>query len=457
MDENSIRDHARAVIELVTIYYATLADRRIMPDTTSEKIRALLHEPLPREATEFADVLRIVSDIVLPLSRHNGHPRFFGYIASGSQPVAALGHLLAAALNSNVTAWRSAPAPAELEHLTINWLKQMIGYPTDATGILVSGGSMANFAALACAAAVRRGRVYISDQAHSSILRAARLLGLEVGIVSGVRFDAAAVEQQILSDLNAGLRPSCVVATAGTTNTGAVDPLDDIARVARRYGLWFHVDGAYGAFAALAPSTCHLFRGIEHADSVTLDPHKWLSSGMGCGCILYRDAETARRTFASDADYTRVIGHENDEAFAFWDFGPELSRPFRALPLWMLIKHAGRDAISASIERNLQCARYFERLINESRDFEMLAPVELSVFCFRHNPPGFEGDLDELNERVLLNLQRLGSSYLSNTRIDGQFALRGCVLNASTTESDMDRLLDDLRTAAARSHRLTPA
>jgi glutamate/tyrosine decarboxylase-like PLP-dependent enzyme len=207
------------------------------------------------------------------------------------------------------------------------------------------------------------------------------------------------------------------------------------------------VDGAYGGFAALAPSARGFFAAIGEADSVALDPHKWLYLPVGCGCVLYRDPAAARAAFSDNAEYIRMVGLRDDEAFAFWDYGPELSRPFRALDLWLLLKSAGTAAIGAAIEENIACAKYFAGLVSATEDFEMLAPVDLSIFCFRYRPHGFAGDLDALNERVMLELQRAGSSYLSNTRVHGAFALRGCVLNYRTTKRDMEILLADVRQA----------
>jgi len=271
----------------------------------------------------------------------------------------------------------------------------------------------------------------------------------------------AAIEE----DRAAGHLPICVVANAGTVATGAFDPLSQVSEIARRFNLWLHVDGAYGGFAALAASTRPLFASIEEADSLALDPHKWLYLPVDCGCILYRDPEAARGAFAHEAEYTRVIGQEADEAFAFWDYGPELSRRFRALKVWMLLKGVGLQALSDAIEKDLACARHFERLVRNSEDFEMLAPVELSVFCFRHLPARLkralataspserekiEEQLDAHNERLLLALQRDGNSYLSNARLRGRFSLRGCVMNYRTTLRDMEILLDDLRRVAAQ-------
>jgi glutamate/tyrosine decarboxylase-like PLP-dependent enzyme len=230
--------------------------------------------------------------------------------------------------------------------------------------------------------------------------------------------------------------------------TGAIDSIGAVSSVAHRYGLWLHVDAAYGGFAALAPSCKSYFEDIVDADSISLDPHKWLYLPVGCGCILYKDPSAARAAFSANAEYTDVIGLEQNEAFSFWDYGPELSRPFRALNLWLTLKYVGTKGIGQAIESNIACAKYFEELVWASEDFEMLAPVELSIFCFRHAPPGFTGDLDALNERLLIALQRSGRSYLSNTRVHGKFSLRGCVLNYRTAEPDMEMLLEHVRAAA---------
>jgi aromatic-L-amino-acid decarboxylase len=246
-------------------------------------------------------------------------------------------------------------------------------------------------------------------------------------------------------------------------NTGACDPLREISAVARRFNLWMHVDASYGGFAVLAPSAKGLFDAMNEADSVALDPHKWLYLPVDCGCVLYRDAEAARATFAHEAEYTRVLEQEPDEAFAFWDYGPELSRRFRALKVWMMLRGVGVRALGEAIEKDLACARHLESLVKASDDFEMLAPVELSIFCFRHVPARFKRaradanererigeQLDAFNERLLVELQRDGSSYLSNARLGGRFSLRGCVMNYRTTLRDMEILLDDLRRVAQK-------
>ena len=481
---DEIRRWGIAAIEAVASYLGSIRDRPVYPRTTAREIRTKLDRDLPDEGVDFERLLETFNDVIVATSRHNGHPRMFGYVQAPGTAIAALADLLASTLNANLTAWRSAPAAVELERLTIDWIKQILGLNTWAAGLFVSGGSMANLTALAAARRARapadltsKGaqclpqamRVYTSEETHHSIAKAAALLGLgrdnvrTIGVDERFKIRIDDLVAKITEDLRAGHLPFCVVANAGTVETGAFDSLAEVSHVARRFNLWMHVDASYGGFAALAHSASHLFQALPEADSVALDPHKWLYLPVDCGCVLYRDAETARATFAHEAEYTRVLEQEPEEAFAFWDYGPELSRRFRALKVWMMLKGVGLRALGAAIEKDLACARHLERLVRESDDFEMLAPVELSIFCFRYVPlqlkralAGAEEEervrideqLDALNESLLVALQQDGSSYLSNARLRGRFSLRGCVMNYRTTPRDMEILLDDLRRVA---------
>ena len=477
-----VRRWGDAAVEWMAGYLDSLRERRVYPLTTSRQIRERLDERLPEGGADFGRLLEVVRDVIVPMSRHNGHPRMFGYVQSPGTAIAAIADLLASTLNANLTAWRSAPAAVEIERLAIDWIKQILGVDASAGGLFVSGGSMANLAALAAARrakapadVLREGahrlpramRVYASEETHHSVAKAAALLGLgrdnvrAVAVDERFRINTDDLAAKIAEDERQGHLPFCVVANAGTVATGAFDSLADVSRIARQFNLWMHVDASYGGFAALADSARHLFAAINEADSVALDPHKWLYLPVDCGCVMYRDAEAARATFAHDAEYTRVIEHQADEAFAFWDYGPELSRRFRALKVWMMLKGVGVAALGEAVEKDLACARHLEGLVRASDDFEMLAPVELSIFCFRYVPArlrrALEGgdesgrvnqELNALNERLLVELQRDGSSYLSNAQLGGRFALRGCVMNYRTTPRDMEILLGDLRRIA---------
>ncbi|HEV8417635.1 MAG TPA: pyridoxal-dependent decarboxylase [Candidatus Udaeobacter sp.] len=457
---DEIREWGDSVIEFMTDYLGELRDLPAYRHSSSREIRSGLDSELPIKGIDFASLLKVFRDKIVPFSRQNPHPRMFGYVQSPGTPIGALADLLASTLNSNLTIWRSAPAPVELERLTIDWIRQILGFDPQAGGLFVSGGSMANLAALAVARQTKydslgRLRMYASSATHFSIVKAAALLGIGRQNVQSVEVDERFrmriddLVARITADLQAGYVPFCVVGNAGTVDIGAVDPLGEIRAVADRFQLWMHVDGSYGAFAILAPSARKLFAGMEQADSIALDPHKWLYLPVDVGCVIYRNPEIARAAFAHEAEYTRMFGEEADEAFVCWDYGPELSRRFRALKVWMLLKGVGLDRLSEAIESNLACARHLESMVQASDDFEMLAPVELSIFCFRHLPAQLKNQppeaIDTFNERLLVALQRDGSSYLSNTTAGGRFALRGCVLNYRTTLRDMEILLDDVR------------
>jgi aromatic-L-amino-acid decarboxylase len=461
---DEIREWGNSVTQLMADYLGNLRDRRVYGQMSSTEIRERLDPALPTKGINFEELLKVFRETIIPFSRQNAHPRMFGYVQSPGTFLAAFADLLASTLNANLTAWRSAPAPVEIERLTIDWIRQILGFNAEAGGLFVSGGSMANLAAIAAARQAKhdcsgRLRIYASSETHFSIAKAAALLGIErenvqhVAVDERFRIRVDDLVAKISADLEAGYAPFCVVANAGTVNTGAVDPLADVREIADRFNLWMHVDGSYGAFAVLAESARKLFTGLEQADSMALDPHKWLYLPVDVGCVIYRAPEIARAAFAHEAEYTRIIGEEADEAFAFWDYGPELSRRFRALKVWMLLKGVGVNALGEAIESNLACARYLESMVRTSDDFEMVAPVELSIFCFRHVPVQLKNQspqiIDTFNERLLIALQRDGSSYLSNATLGGRFALRGCVLNYRTTLRDMEILLDDLRRVAS--------
>jgi glutamate/tyrosine decarboxylase-like PLP-dependent enzyme len=424
---------------------------------------------------------------MISLSRHNGHPRFFGYVASPSTPIGAYADLVASALNSNVTCWRSGPAGTETEKEVVRWLGAMIGYDENAHGLLTSGGSMANMIALLIASRKTLGSgvakkglwnsgapltMYASEEVHMSIAKAADILGFGREQVRSLECDArmrmnvSSLRRRIEQDLNEGLRPFCIVGSAGTVNTGAVDPLAEIAGVASDFNLWFHIDGAYGAPGVLDSTKRDLFAGLDLADSVSLDPHKWLYVPVDAGCLLFRDDAAARVAFSTgDADYIKVHGHSDDEAFAFWDYGVELSRRFRALKIWLTLRYYGVRRLAEAIAEDNVLALYLAGIVENDEDFELMAPVELSICCFRYVPEKFRmrlrtgseaecalanEELDRLNERIMSAVQAGGQAYLSNATIHGRFALRVCITNFRTTRADIDQTVDIVREAALK-------
>ena len=471
------------VNRLVIDYFEGVANRALFPQQSGGDTIAEVGAELS-SAGESLEKLLADCRAILAGSRHNGHPRFFGYVASPATPIGAYGDLIASALNANVTSWRSGPAATEIERTVVRWLGSLIGFSDDAGGLLTSGGSLANTIAMLIAQRHKAGRevvrsglwnqgppmtIYASEEVHMSIPKAADVLGFGREQVRTVdcderfRLDVRSLRERLEQDHRNGLQPFCVVASAGTVNTGAVDPLAEIAVIAREFGIWFHVDGAYGAPGSLDQRKRLLFAGLELADSVSLDPHKWLYVPLDAGCLLFRDETAARAAFAAgDADYIKVLEENATESFAFWDYGTELSRRFRALKIWMTLRYYGTNRLAKAISEDISLANYLAERVEQADDFELLAPVELSICCFRYVPPqwrdrlaatdtdvALERELDDLNQRIMLTVQRGGSAYVSNATIRGKFALRACITNFRTTRADIDKTLESIRAAAA--------
>ncbi len=461
----------RAALDWVLTWFARTGARPLYPGIGAVELQSALAEPLPEGAQSWRSTLDEFAAHVAAGSRDNGHPRMFGYVQSSGTYVGAVADFLASALNQNVTSWRSAPSATVIERQVIEWMKQLTGLPQHADGLLVSGGSTANLIALAAAVAhvcpdvTRRGIrslpadpvVYASETVHMSIPKAAAALGLgreavhPIGIDAGRRMDVPALERAIAADRRLGRLPICVIANAGDVNTGAVDPLDHLADVCARENLWLHADAAYGGFAVLAPSSQAALAPLNRVDSLSLDPHKWLFVPVDTGCVLVRDGSALRTAFAYAADYVNVVASPEMSDYAFWDHGPELTRRFRALKIWMTLKTYGLHAIGAVIERNIMLARRLAALVDASDDFELLAPVPLSIVCFRHTGTGRDAQsasLDDFNRELMLRAQREGHVYLSNARIGDRFALRACIVNHRTRDEDLTVLLDELRRCA---------
>ena len=469
------------VTQLVTRYFSEVSNLPVFPDTSAGQTVSAIAAGLPDHG-EPLERLLTDCETILHNSRHNGHPRFFGYVASPASAPGAFADLIASALNANVTSWRSGPAATEIELQVIEWLASLIGYAGSgsAFGLLTSGGSMANLTALMMAHRSRcdsnvsstglwnisaRMTVYASDQIHMSIPKAADILGIgraQVRLIpcdDRFRMNVDSLRETIAEDLRRGLKPFCVVASAGTVNTGAVDSFTEIAAAAKEFKLWFHIDGAYGALAALDETKRPLFRGLELADSISLDPHKWLYVPIDSGCLLFREESAAHAAFNFDADYIKVHEQDRAEAFAFWNYGPELSRRFRALKIWLTLRYYGVRRIAGAIAEDLALAAYLAEQVEQATDFELLAAPQLSIVCFRYVPehlqPGagestaqLHAELDELNTNIMNAVQRGGRAYLSSANIAGKFALRACITNFRTTRKDPDETLGIIREAA---------
>jgi aromatic-L-amino-acid/L-tryptophan decarboxylase len=466
------------VVDLVADYLSTVRDRPVFAPMEPTERQRLLERPLPETGMAPEAILELVRREVLPHPMGNGHPRFFGWVNSPPAPIGVLAEFLAAAMNPSCAG--GDHAAIYLERCAVRWLMELVGYPTTTSmGLLVSGGSAATLIALAAArhhaAAVHGWNVrsdglqgsgpplvlYVSEEGHSCLRKAAELLGLgEAGVRTvpvdeEFRMDVEALRGAILADRAAGRIPFCAAASAGTVSTGAIDPLDAIADVCAEHGLWFHVDGAYGAFGVLARHRGPRYAGLTRADSLALDPHKWLSVPVECGCVLVRDGAVLREAFSLVPPYLRT---EEGRGFGglpwFSEYGFQQTRGFRALKAWMLLQHLGRAGVESLVGRHLALAEHLAGLVDRSPDLERLAPVELSIVCFRYAPSWLRGDapaLDALNKRVMEQMQTAGTAFLTGTVLRGRFALRACVLHYDTTEADVAALLDAVRGAAGAS------
>ncbi len=440
---------ADEAVNLAKSYWASIEERRAYPVTGGEQTTKLFSRPWP-EAGLGRVVLRDFETIAEHSRPSSG--RFFGYVVGSGEPVGAIGDLLASVLNQNVTSWRSAPAATAIERAVVGWLADAVGCAGYA-GSLCGGGSAANLMALAMAreaklpaneTGARPCIVYASEQVHMAIPKAIALLGIGrsnlrlIPVDGELRMRTDALQAAIADDRKAGHSPIAIVATAGTVNTGAIDPLPDIADIAKREALWLHVDGAYGGLAALAEPG--KFRGLDRADSLALDAHKWLYQPMECGCLLYRDRQIAREAFSHSGEYVKILSADPAEGFAFFEESIELSRRFRALKLWLSLQYHGRRAFREAIAQDLSHAQLLAREIRSQPALELLAPVRLSAVCFRHRIKD--------NAAILRRVIARGRVYLSNATIDEQFALRACFVNHRATDDDVRAIVSESIAAA---------
>jgi aromatic-L-amino-acid decarboxylase len=460
ISSSQFRRLAERVAQQAADYLEHVDSMPIAPAISGENSVHLFDAVLPEQGigeAAFDDLPELLRASRTP----NG--RFFGYVLGSGDPVAATADLMASVLNQNVTAWRSSPAAVTIEKTVINWLSQAIGC-SGFRGYLTGGGSAANLMGLAMARealspANERGVttgsvVHASQEAHMSIPKSVALLGLGrdnlrlIPTDSSLRMDTVELQRQITNDKGAGRIPLAVVASAGTVNTGAIDPLAKIAEITHRKGAWFHIDGAYGALAAIADRS--RFNGMELADSISLDPHKWLYQPLDCGCLLYRSSEAAQKAFSHSGDYTRALSADPIEGFAFFEESLELSRRFRALKLWLSLRYHGLAAFRESIRKDLAHARRLAEAIKAEPQLELAGRGELSAVCFRYRGASgiAETALNQLNASILKRTQKRGRVYLSNATLAGKFCLRACIVNHRTRDSDIDAIVPEVLAAA---------
>lgn len=477
LSPDEFRRLGHRAVDMLADWMASLDAGPVFTPMTPGARADLLEQSLPDAGAAPAAILERFASAILPHPMGNSHPRFFGWVNSPPAPMGVLGDLLAAGMNPSCAG--GDHAAIYVERCATRWLMELLGFPIEGSmGVLVSGGSMASLTCLAAArhrAAAAAGWdvraeglqgdrprlvLYMSEEGHSCVRKAAELLGLGSDAVrilpgdDGPRLDPVAVAAAMTRDRAAGLLPFCVAASAGTVSTGAVDPLGALADLCRRERCWLHVDGAYGAVAAVVPERAAQFDGLARADSIALDPHKWLSVPVECGAALVRDGAALRDAFSLVPAYLRT---EEGKGFGglpwFAEYGFQQTRAFRALKLWMTLQHLGRGGVRALVSRHLALATRLAGLIDAAPDLERLAPVELSIVCFRYVVPGAGLDdaaLDRLNKRAMETIQSEGRAFVSNAVLRGRFALRACVLHYATTDADLAALVDAVRDAGAR-------
>ncbi len=465
MDQaNGLEHDFERVAAWIAQYFAHPERFRVFPDVAPGEVAAQLPEHAPRTGEPFERILADFDRIIAPASTHWNHPRFFAYFATSAAPVAVLAEALAATLDVKAMLWRTSPAATELEEVVLRWLGRLIGVPDDWTGIIYDTASIAGFTALAAARdridpAIRdRGmqgaplRVYVTDHTHSHVEKAAIALGIGRANVVRVACDRrfAMIPHQLAacieSDLRAGLRPMCVVATAGTTSTTSVDPLEPIARITQRFGVWLHVDAAYAGIAAIVPEFHDLLAGLDAADSLVVNPHKWLFVPMDLSALYIKDEAQLRRAFSLVPEYlaTSDAGVRN-----YMDYGLQLGRRFRALKLWFVLRHFGVDGIVERLRAHIALAQEFASWVEADPDWEVLAPHPFSVVCFRHRPASIApADLEAHNARILAAVNDSGEAFLSHTKLDGVYALRAAIGNLRTTRDDVQALWRALKQRA---------
>jgi aromatic-L-amino-acid/L-tryptophan decarboxylase len=430
----SFRDDGAAALDWAARYLDGVADLPVLPRVQPGDIRARLPVAPPEQPESFADVLRDLDEIIVPGLTHWQSPRFFAYFAVSASEPGILAELLAATLNSVAFIWRTSPASTELEALTLDWTAQLLGLPKDWHGHIEDTASVSTIAALAAARDATGGRVVVcSEEAHSSVERAARLLGLETRKVPvddafRMRVDAA--------DLT---NAAAVVATVGTTSTTSVDPVPALADVCADRGVWLHVDAAYAGSAWVCPELRWSREGVDRADSVVVNAHKWLFTPMDCSLLWTRRPEAFRAAFSLVPEYLRTT----DEADSLSDYGPALGRRFRSLKLWAVLRCYGRAGLQARIREAIRLAELFETWVRDEPGWELCAPRSFSVVCFRRSAS------DDENEAIVDRVNASGEAFLSHTRLNGRYVIRLAVGNERTTEEDVRRAWEAIRKAAA--------
>ncbi|MFC6732143.1 MULTISPECIES: pyridoxal-dependent decarboxylase [unclassified Haladaptatus] len=479
------RDLGYRTVDMIAEFYEGLDRHPVFPAKHEQDVEALFEEPLPMDGQDPTAIVEEWRTKILPNATHNTSPRYFGYVMGSGTMIGTLAEALAAAVNMNTGGWKPAPAATEVERRTISWLSELIGYDPDCGGLLTSGGTMANFIAVLTAlrnvaeydttvkglqTADRPGRytLYMADhEGHSSLYRVADMLNLGREAVRLVpskddfTMDTAALERLLDEDIANGDVPFCVVAQVGSINVSAIDPLAKIADICASRGLWFHADGACGAVGAMLPELEARYEGLDRADSITLDPHKWLYVPYECGAVLVREGDRLRRSFDMEAPYLHGTLPTEYEGHDFYQHGPQMSRGFRALKLWMSLKHYGVEGYRELLRQNIACAHHLDAVVRSEPDFQAVQEPNLYIYSFRYVPADLRAEellddentavideyLDTLNQKIADAIQESGLAFFGTTSIHDRTVLRFSICSHRSTTADIDDVVAAIRAA----------
>lgn len=476
LDLEAFRAAGHEVVDWIAEYLARIEDHPVLSRVTPGSIRHTLPAHPPEEPEPFGRILDDFRSLIVPGITHWNHPGFMAYFSSSGSVAGILGELLTAALNVNAMLWRTSPAATELEDLVLDWLREMLGLPPGFVGIITDGASMSSFLAVATAreaAQVGRGEagangrsspprlcVYASEEAHSSVEKAVIAAGLgrdgfrAVPVDTDFSMRSDALASMVEQDLAQGWRPACVVATVGTTSTTSIDPVPAIADVCRRHGAWLHVDAAHAGMAAILPEIRHVLDGCERADSIVVNPHKWLFTPLDCSALYTRSPDLFKRAFSLVPEYLQTAEGKSAAAKDYMDYGVQLGRRFRALKLWMVIRAFGVDGLRRRIREHIRIGQRFAAWVDADPDFERLAPVPFSTVCFRFRPKADSNQderyIEDLNQALLDVVNDTGEVFLSHTRLRDVYALRLQVSQLRTEERHVRRAWELIRENAGR-------
>ncbi|GGG52427.1 pyridoxal phosphate-dependent decarboxylase family protein [Bizionia arctica] len=466
IDKENFRKIGHQLIDDISDFLSSIDKKPVTVNKSPSQLQSILgNNTLPENGTPATELIPRVTNLLLNHSLFNGHPKFLGYITSSASPIGALADLLAASINSNVGAHILSPMATEIEKQTVQWLAEFIGVSPSYGGILVSGGNMANFTAFLAARTAKAPKnikedglsniskkltVYCSKSTHTWIEKAAILFGLGSNSIRWIETDSSnkmnnkVLEETIKKDIENGLQPIMVIGTAGDVSTGVVDNLKGISTICKAYDLWFHIDGAYGVPAAVIPKFKKLFHGVTEADSIALDPHKWLYSPLEAGCTLVKNPQHLIDTFSSHPEYYNFTSTEGETAQNFYEFGMQNSRGFRALKVWLTLQQVGRNGYQKLISEDIELSVLLFDLAKKHPELEAVSQ-NLSITTFKYIPLNYKGDndyLNKLNEELLNELQTGGELFLSNAIVNEMYCLRACIVNFRTTRKDIKEIIE---------------